>query len=83
MIIFGIKFWAWGSSTTQRIWKCWKCGFEGQFIEKKGMNFITLYFVIPTIPVSGVKTLVECPRCKTRYEDNPNNTSAPPPIANP
>ena len=85
MIVFGIKFWAWGSALTQRIWKCGKCGYEGQFVQKNGMRFITFYWVIPTIPVSGVTKLVQCPKCKTRYQDNSNgpNPSAPPPLADP
>jgi hypothetical protein len=32
------------------------------------MRFLTLFFFIPVIPISGKKLLVECPRCKTRYE---------------
>ncbi len=87
MIVFGVKFWAWGNALTQRIWKCSKCGFEGQFIEKKGMRFITLYWIIPTIPVSGITALVQCPQCKTRYQDNAPKTGGPaggpPPLADP
>ncbi len=83
MIIIGTKFFAWGSALSQRIWNCSKCGFQGQFIEKKGMNFITLYIVIPLIPISGVKHLAECPKCKTRYENNPSAPGSDAPISNP
>jgi len=77
MIIFGIKFWAWGSKLTARIWHCAQCGFEGQFIEKKGMRFFTLYWVIPTIPLSGISSMVQCPNCKTRYSPNSQIVNAP------
>ncbi len=74
MIVFGTKFWAWGSALTQQIMRCARCGHEGRFIEKSGMTFITLYWILPVIPVSGVKKMVQCPNCKTRYEN-----SGPPP----
>ena len=89
MIVFGIKFWAWGSQLTNEVWRCAKCGYNGQFVQKKGMKFITLYWIIPTIPVSGITDLVQCPNCKTRYEANANNgggapgTGGSPPIADP
>jgi rubrerythrin len=68
MIIFGTKFWAWGSALTRDIWRCAQCGHSGQFTLKSGMNFITLYWIIPVIPISGVKKMVQCPNCKARYE---------------
>jgi hypothetical protein len=37
------------------------------FILKKGMRFITLFFIIPIIPISGVQHLMQCPVCGTRY----------------
>ena len=69
MIIFGTKFWAWGSTLTAQMMRCAQCGHSGQFIQKSGMNFITLYWIIPVIPISGVKKMVQCPNCKARYED--------------
>ena len=77
MIIFGIKFWAWGSKLTEQIWHCAQCGFQGQFIEKKGMRFFTLYWVIPLIPVSRVTSMVQCPTCKTRYSPNSQPVYSP------
>ena len=86
MIVFGIKFWAWGSALTNQVWRCAQCGYNGQFTQKKGMKFITLYWIIPTIPVSGVKEIAQCPQCKTQYDAQPQSApdaSAPPPIADP
>jgi hypothetical protein len=37
---------------------------------KKGMRFVTIFFVIPIFPISGVNQLLECPNCKTRYQVN-------------
>ena len=89
MIVFGIKFWAWGSQLTNEVWRCLKCGYNGQFIQKKGMKFITLYWIIPTIPVSGISEIVQCPNCKTQYDAAPpagsggTGAGGNPPIANP
>jgi hypothetical protein len=46
---------------------CGQCGTVGEFIDKKGMRFITLFF-IPVIPISGTRHLLQCPTCKTRYQ---------------
>jgi hypothetical protein len=67
MIIIGTKFFTWGSQPTLQAMRCGQCGTYAPFIMKKGMRFITLFFVIPVIPISGVTNLVQCPNCKARY----------------
>lgn len=67
MLIIGIHFFAWGASRTAHAMRCAKCGAETPFVIKKGMRFLTLFFVIPVVPISGVKNLVQCPNCDTRY----------------
>jgi hypothetical protein len=52
--------------------RCAKCGYAGPFTRKKGMRFITVFFVIPVIPISGVMHLAECQQCKTRYQAKPS-----------
>jgi hypothetical protein len=32
------------------------------------MRFITLFFIIPLIPISGIRELLQCPTCGTRYQ---------------
>jgi hypothetical protein len=32
------------------------------------MRFITLFFFVPVIPLSGVRSMLQCPACKTRYQ---------------
>jgi hypothetical protein len=66
--IIGTRFFTWGSTPAAEAMRCGQCGTVGQFIAKKGMNFITLFFIIPVIPISGVKDLMQCPTCKTRYQ---------------
>ena len=68
MLIIGLRFFTWGSQHTPDAIRCGQCGFAGSFIEKKGMRFITLFFIVPVLPVSGVKHLVQCPNCKARYD---------------
>jgi hypothetical protein len=69
MLIIGIRLFFWGSQFSQAM-RCGKCGYAGPFTLKKGMRFITLFFIIPVIPVSGVMRLAECKQCKTRYQVN-------------
>ncbi|HYF64336.1 MAG TPA: hypothetical protein VD886_16050 [Herpetosiphonaceae bacterium] len=67
MIIIGTKFFVWGSQLTAQAMRCGQCGTYAPFIMKKGMRFITLFFIIPVIPISGITDLVQCPNCKARY----------------
>lgn len=68
MLIIGTRFFTWGSEMTAQLWRCGKCGHAGPFKSKKGMRFLTLFFIIPVIPLSGVTHIAECPNCRTRYE---------------
>ncbi|HKV38848.1 MAG TPA: hypothetical protein VJX67_06520 [Blastocatellia bacterium] len=68
MIIIGIHFFAWGSGETDRMLHCGRCGAVQNFIVKKGMRFITIFFIIPILPISGIKHMVQCPSCGARYQ---------------
>lgn len=70
MIIIGTRLFFWGSALTAQAMRCGKCGYAGAFLLKKGMRFITVFFVIPVIPISGVMHVAECQQCKTRYQAN-------------
>jgi DNA-directed RNA polymerase subunit RPC12/RpoP len=67
-LIIGTKFFSWGSSKTPETIRCSQCGTLAQFTEKTGMRFIALFFIVPAIPISGKRKLIECPNCKTRFE---------------
>ena len=60
-LIIGTKFFVWGSERTAESLHCGHCGTVAPFVMKKGMRFITVFFIIPVIPISGVKPLVQCP----------------------
>lgn len=66
--IIGTKFFAWGSAKTPEMIRCSQCGALAQFTEKTGMRFISLFFIIPTIPISGKSKMIECPNCKARFQ---------------
>lgn len=66
--IIGTKFITWGGQKTNDMVRCSQCGAVGQFTEKTGMRFITLFFVIPVVPISGTKKMIECSNCKTRFQ---------------
>jgi hypothetical protein len=67
MLIIGTKVFFWGSELMQESLRCGTCGVVSQFIRKTGMRFLTLFFIIPVIPLSGKMHVIECPRCKTRF----------------
>jgi hypothetical protein len=69
-LIIGTKFFSWGGQKMAGATRCSRCGAVAQFTEKTGMRFITLFFIIPTIPISGVKKMIECPNCKSKFEIN-------------
>ncbi len=71
MIIIGIKFFVWGSERTPQAVHCGQCGATTPFIIKKGMRFVTIFFVIPILPISGISHLMQCPNCATRYQYTP------------
>ena len=66
--IFGTRFITWGSEPSGRTMRCPQCQTVGGFVAKKGMRFITFFFVVPLIPLSGVKRLLQCPTCGTRFD---------------
>ena len=67
MIIIGTRFFVWGSQLASQSTQCGKCGTLAQFILKQGMRFITVFFIIPVIPISGIQQLIQCPNCGARY----------------
>jgi ribosomal protein S27AE len=70
MLIIGTHFFTWGLALTAKMMHCGQCGTVAQFNEKSGMRFITLFFIIPVIPISGISKILQCPKCGTRYQDN-------------
>ena len=76
MLIIGTRFFTWGSEMTAQPWRCGKCGHAGPFISKKGMRFLTLFFIIPVIPLSSVTHIAECPNCRTRYQAKAGSAAA-------
>ena len=70
MLIIGTKLFAWGSALTPEPFRCSSCGTFAQFVEKTAMRFVTLFFFIPVIPISGKMHLIQCPKCKTRFESS-------------
>ena len=66
--IIGTRFFSWGSEQLPEVMQCGQCGTVANFTLKKGMQFITLFFIIPIIPISGIKQLAQCPTCKARYQ---------------
>ena len=68
IFIIGTRFITWGSEPTGQARRCSQCHTVGSFVGKKGMRFITLFFVLPVLPISGVKHLLQCPTCGARFD---------------
>ena len=69
--IIGTRFFTWGSEAVPGQIRCGNCNTVGTFTRKQGMRFITLFFIIPVIPISGIVSLVQCPVCRTKFLANP------------
>lgn len=66
-LIIGVKFFSWGSELTPEAWRCGACGTVAPFEKKSGMRFLTLFFFVPVLPLSGVRRLVACRTCGARF----------------
>ncbi len=67
ILVFGIKTFRWGSNQTDYLRTCPICGFYGYFARKKTIRAVTLFFLIPIIPLSGITIVDVCPRCNTPF----------------
>lgn len=67
-IIIGTHFFVWGAQMSPFPYRCGQCGHIGNFVLKSGMRFLTLFFIIPVIPLSGIKQIAQCPSCNARYQ---------------
>ena len=65
--IIGMRLFTWGSEMSGQQLRCSNCGAVGGFIAKKGMRFITLFFIVPVLPISGVKHILQCSTCAARF----------------
>ena len=68
IFIIGTNFKVSGSERTAEQRRCPQCGALTQFVKKTGRNYITLFFVLPVIPIGKKQNLLECPNCKTRFQ---------------
>lgn len=67
IFIIGTRFFTWGSEGAGQLVRCSQCGTVGNFVSKKGMSFITLFFIVPVLPISGLKSILQCRTCGARY----------------
>ncbi len=70
IFIIGTKFRVSGAERTAEQHRCERCGALTQFIKKIGRNYITLFFVLPLIPIGKKQNMLECPNCQARYQAN-------------
>ncbi len=68
LLIIGTRLFTWGCMPAAQAIRCGKCGAVAYFLEKTAIRFVTIFFFIPIIPISGMMKLIECPRCSTRFK---------------
>jgi len=67
ILVFGTRTFHWGRQLTAYVRTCPNCGFFGHFEQVKRLRAITLFFVVPLIPISGIRTVERCPQCHTEF----------------
>jgi uncharacterized protein with PIN domain len=67
-LIIGTKYRFAGSELTSERERCARCGTVTQFVKKTGRNYLTLFFVLPIIPLGKAQNVLECPNCKAHYQ---------------
>jgi uncharacterized Zn-finger protein len=66
-LLIGNRYMTKGAGTTDEVVQCPSCGATGRFERKSGRQYLTLFFLLPVLPLGGRQTFVECPACKTRF----------------
>jgi ribosomal protein S27AE len=67
ILLFGTRSFTWGSDRILGVRTCENCGFSGQFFAKRAIRAVTLFLVIPVLPLGRVRHLGQCPNCGARY----------------
>ncbi|MDQ3539180.1 MAG: hypothetical protein M3440_00695 [Chloroflexota bacterium] len=67
LFIIGTRTFHWGSDRTPDAQTCGNCGYSGQFVWKKAIRTLALFFLIPVLPLGEIRHLRQCPNCDTRY----------------
>lgn len=66
-LVVGTRTFHWGSDRTPGMQTCGNCGYSGQFIRKRAIRTVALFFVLPVLPLGKIRHLRQCPNCNTRY----------------
>ena len=66
-LVVGNRYRTKSEGTTAEAMTCPSCGASGRFERKSGRQFLTLFFVLPVLPLGGAQQFVECPNCHTQF----------------
>lgn len=67
IFIIGTRVFHWGSDRAPAVQTCNACGFHGQFIARRAIRAVTLFFVLPVLPLGKIRHVRQCPNCGARY----------------
>jgi predicted RNA-binding Zn-ribbon protein involved in translation (DUF1610 family) len=73
-IVAGNKFRSTSEGPTDHVVQCPNCGTSGRLERKTGRQYLTLFFVLPVLPIGPKRSFVECPNCGAQFSE-PNSFS--------
>jgi hypothetical protein len=56
------------AGSTEQAIQCPNCGTVARFGRRTERQYLTLFFVLPVVPLGGANTVVECPTCHARFD---------------
>jgi RNase P subunit RPR2 len=68
-LVVGNRYRTRSEGTTYDVVRCPNCGTTGRFEKKSGRQWLTLFFVLPVVPLGGRRSFVECPSCHARFAE--------------
>jgi hypothetical protein len=66
-LLVGNRFKTKSAGMTAEVVTCPSCGVHTRFERKRGRQYLTLFFIVPVLPLGGTKELVECPNCHAQF----------------
>jgi predicted RNA-binding Zn-ribbon protein involved in translation (DUF1610 family) len=66
-VVMGNKFRATSEGPTEHVVQCPNCGMTGRLERKTGRQYLTLFFVLPVLPIGPKQSFAECPNCGAQF----------------
>ena len=67
-LLVGNRYRTTSEGTTPEVRTCPSCGARAQFDRKRRRQYLTLFFLLPVLPLGSAQEFVECPNCHTQFQ---------------